>query len=374
MLKVDRNLIDEIMTAAHLLSTQNDTQNAILQLRKTLHMAMRLEASTIPPYLVAAWSIQDSPNFQNEEIRDLITDIAKEEMLHMMGIANIIAATGEPPKIATPEIVLDWGVSRLPVGGDLVPRLAPFSESLLTDLLMEIEKPEDPIHYVVVEAFQPQKAGLVEGRYATIGEFYKALLDLINTFQYDPFEEGQSHPQIKMSFDRRIGEIDHDPITDFQVTDKDQAKAIINWIIGQGEGTPSDPMTGNGIPAHYYRFAEIYKRGKLTRDVFAPLGYVYDRAQHPIECDFSKIQQFRPNPKMRDFDPSSSHYRGLKIFNEAYTRVFHKIQVFYSDNNQQQEIPYSINSMNNMVNYVEPLFSLDPPICPSFEWIEDVSH
>ncbi len=370
MLKVDKRLVDEIATATHLLTTQNKVRNAKEQLRKTLHTAMRLEASTIPPYLVAAWSIQDAPGYQNDAIRKLIIGIAKEEMLHMMGVANIIAAMGEPPEIATPEIVLDWGVSKLPIGGDLVPRLAPFSMSMLTNLMMEIEKPENPIHYVVREA-TISKAVALQEHYATIGQFYEALIELINAFEDDPFKGGAGYPQIKMAFDRRIGVIDHAPVTDFRVTDKEHTILILNWIVGQGEGTSSDPMTPNGKPAHYYRFAEVYKGGRLTADDTEPLGYVYDRANKPLNCNFSKIHQFSPNPKMREFDSSSIQYRGLKRFNETYTRMFHKLQVFY-DAKDEQEVPRSINSMNNMANYVDPLFRLDPPVCPSFEWIDGV--
>lgn len=336
------------------------------QLRESLHTAMKLEASTIPPYLVAAWSIQDSPSpgFQNTEIRQLILSIAKEEMLHMMGVANIIAAMGEPPNIANKDIVLNWGKDKLPIGGDLVPQLAPFSMDQLSKSFMKIEEPKDPQHYVVLETVT-REASL----FATIGEFYEAIITLINSFPEDPFANGAAFPQIRIPLDPRIGQIGHEPITDFAVKNKTEAINILHWIVDQGEGSTEGPLDGNGEPAHYYRFAEIYKGGKLIKDATQPLGYAYDRAGQPINCDFTAVRQFAPNPKMKDFDPNSRQFKGLLKFNEAYTSMFKELQQFY-DGNDPQQVPNSINSMNTMTSFVNPLFNSNPSVCPSFEWID----
>ncbi|QGK75275.1 ferritin-like protein [Flavobacterium sp. SLB02] len=379
MLQIDKELIEELKKAIHGLQINHTDKIAVKeaakqsiaaakdQLKKSLHKAMRLEASTVPPYLVAAWSIKDSPGYQNAEIRRLILSVAKEEMLHMMGVANIIAAMGEPPQIANKKIVLDWGVDKLPVGGNLIPQLAPFSMSLLTDLFMKIEEPKDPIHYVVLER---EMLASEEIHYGTIGEFYDAIIALINALPEDPFGNGASYPQIKMEFDLRITQIGHDPIIDFVVTNKTEAIKILNWIVDQGEGSAAGPLDGNAAPAHYYRFAEIYKGGKLIKDTGQLLGYAYDRAGQPINCDFNAVRQFAPNPKMKDFSPDSRQYKGLMIFNENYTRMFKELQEFYSKSDNTQEIPTSINSMNTMTRYVDPLFNLNPSVCPSFEWIE----
>lgn len=343
------------------------TQTAHDTLIKTLHTAMRLEASTVPPYYVAAWSIQDSDGYENAAIRELVSSISREEMLHMMSISNIISATGTIPQIATPEIVLNWGTDTLPVGGDLVPSLSPFSIEILTDLFMEIEQPLDPVHYVVVEA--RAKARGMAVHYATIGEFYDALIVLINTFPEDPFANGESHPQIDVSNDTRFSRIGHDPIKNFIVKNKKHAIELLNWIVDQGEGSSAGPLDGNGDPAHYYRFAEIYKGGKLVKDISQPLGYAYDRARFPINCDFTKIMQFASNPKMKDFSPESRQYKGLKAFNQKYKLMFEQLQQFY-EGAGDQAISDSINSMNSMARLVPTLFACTPPVCPSFEWIE----
>ena len=371
MLKVDRKYVDALREAVVTLCVQKDEASAKETLRENLHEAMRLEATTIPPYYVAAWSIQNSEGYQNELIRDLISEVSREEMLHMMSVANIIAATGVSPKIATKEIVVDWGNDTLPIGSDLIPSLSLFSMKLLTNLFMEIEKPEDPVHYVVVE--QREKAMLMmEEHYATIGEFYDALIELINSFPNDPFADGANYPQINISDDPRFTNIDHAPITDFVVKNREKAIELLNWIVDQGEGSSDGPMDGNGAPAHYYRFAEIYMGGKLVKDTSQPLGYAYDRGNHPINCDFSKIYQFESNPKMADFPKDSRQYKGLLAFNKSYKLMFDELQKFYNGDGDQH-INTSISSMNKMARYVIPLLTSNPPVCPSFEWIEEES-
>jgi len=368
MLKVDRRYVDALHVAIENLVSEADTAGAMDTLLSTLHTAMYLEASTVPPYYVASWSIQDAGDgYQNAMVRKLIADVSREEMMHMMSIANIISATGNVPKIANPQMVLNWGTDTLPVGGDLVPSLSPFSMDLLTTLFMEIEKPVNPVYYVVVEA--RRKALVQDVHYATIGEFYAALITLINTFPQDPFLGGGNHPQINVSDDPRFANIGYAPITNFVVKDKTHAIELLEWIVDQGEGSPAGPLDGDGNPAHYYRFAEIYKGGKLVADASQPLGYAYDRGQFPINVDFSKITQFASNPKMSQFPTDSRPYKGLKSFNQKYTDMFRSLQKFY-DSGDTQNISESINYMNSMAGVVPQLFAMTPPICPSFEWID----
>lgn len=366
MLPVDQEYIDEIQTAIALLKETGEVTAPRQQLRESLHRAMRLEASTIPPYLVAAWSIQDSAGYQNAEIRALIMGVAREEMLHMMGAMNIIAALGESLNVATNEIVLDWGTDMLPIGGGIVPSLAPFSTGLLTDVFMRIEEPKNPIHYVILDA-GPER---VATDFATIGKFYEALIELINSFEIDPFTDGANFPQIKFEHHFGLGLISHAPIADFEIKSRAHAIEVLKWIVDQGEGSAQDPLDGDGNPAHYYRFAEIYKQGKLVAADDQPLGYAYDRGNFPIICDFNRVRQFDANPKMENFPEGSRHLRGLQVFNQRYTRMFDELQQFY-DGGGEQLVRDSINTMGSMTTVAENLLELDPSVCPSFEWMSD---
>ena len=365
MLKVDRKYVQALHSAVESIANQ-DIESAKETLLSTLHEAMRLEASTIPPYYVSAWSIQDADGYQNREIRELISSIAEEEMLHMMAVANITAATGTAPNLYTPEMVLHWGKDALPIGTDLVPPLAPFDFDILTKIFMEIEKPENPQHYVVIEPELKRERKIKH--YSTIGEFYDALKVLIDKFPEDPFANGAEYAQINIKDDPRFANIDHAPIENFVVQSRKHAKELIDWIVDQGEGTTTDPMDGNGVPAHYYRFAEIYKGGRLVKDDNQPLGYAYDKRKYPIKCNFDKIYQFAPNPKMDQFPPDSRQYRGLKKFNEEYTQMFKFLQDFYNGDGVQNVIA-AISTMNTMAGFVAPLLTSVPAVCPSFEWV-----
>src|SRR5258708_31459764 len=68
--------------------------------RAALQVAIRLEHSTIPPYLTAAWSLSG-----NDEAVSLITDVAVEEMLHMTLVCNILNAIGGQPVLDDPKFV-----------------------------------------------------------------------------------------------------------------------------------------------------------------------------------------------------------------------------------------------------------------------------
>jgi len=374
MLKVDRKFIDEIKNATLQLGIPDIIEEAkkiaLYVLRKSLHTAMKLEASTIPPYLVAAWSIKEDYSDDNDKVRKLILGVAKEEMLHMMAVANIISATGQAPKIATPDIVLNWGEDKLPVGGNLVPVLAPFSMDLLQNLFMEIEKPKNPVHYVV----KTRGEELIDPHFGTIGEFYDAIKELIEVFPGNPFEGGEKRPQIRLyptpGSDSRLEGIGHKPITNFQIKSKEQAIDVLNWIIDQGEGTSDGPLDGDGDPAHYYRFAEIFNGGKLKKDENEPLGYVYNRAEFPIDCDFNEVHNFKQNPKMKDFNEDSDEYKDLKRFNKHYTKMFKNLQAAY--NGTTRATGTSIDRMESMtISATRLLTQYNSPICPSFEWFDN---
>lgn len=390
MLKVDIKYVRQLRDAIDSLSFKSeeklfsfiDDTDIVIASKKTLldslREAMRLEASTIPPYLVAAWSLkydqhESLADRKNKYVQDVIMSVAKEEMLHMMAVANIIAAMGENPQINSKDVVLNWGTDKLPIGGVLIPSLEPFTEDVLEDLFMEIEKPLDPKHYRTRKRKLPTPAAAfaLDRQYATIGQFYDAIIDLINALPDDIFKNEQYY-QIDFSRDSRIGTIDHKPIKSFTVRNSKQAINILEWIVDQGEGTKKDPMTDNDEPAHYFRFAGILMKGELIAvpKEEDPLGYVYDQVKHPIDCDYSAVYQFEKNPKMSQFDESSEHYQKLKKFNEIYMEMFELLQNSY-ETKQNFDLADSIAIMRDMTLSALDILKLKrPSICPSFEWIE----
>ena len=64
-------------------------------LQESLEAAIRLELSTVPPYLCAEWSVKD----QADPVAGLIHSIVIQEMLHMGLAANMLVAIGGKPEM-----------------------------------------------------------------------------------------------------------------------------------------------------------------------------------------------------------------------------------------------------------------------------------
>ena len=97
-------------------------------LHELLQKAIELELSTIPPYLHAAYSLMPGTN---TAIRKIIVAVAKEEMLHMAIVANVLNAIDGRPVIADPKTVPIYpGPLPMNVGG-LQVGLRKFSKELV---------------------------------------------------------------------------------------------------------------------------------------------------------------------------------------------------------------------------------------------------
>ena len=137
----------------------------VSDLHEVLQKAVQLEHATIPPYLLAAYSLKDGPNSQ---IKSLLIAIAKDEMLHMAMVGNLLLAIGGAPRFDTEDFIPKYpGPLPMGIGQGLQVGLKKFSKDLVKDVFMQIERPENPLHFpVIAEADGTQ--------YATIGQFYGA--------------------------------------------------------------------------------------------------------------------------------------------------------------------------------------------------------
>src|ERR1700720_2412111 len=68
-----------------------------------LQNALRLEHATVPPYLTAAYSLKVGTI--NNTVRNMILQVAVQEMLHMAIVANVINAVGGRPRFADPTLI-----------------------------------------------------------------------------------------------------------------------------------------------------------------------------------------------------------------------------------------------------------------------------
>src|SRR6476659_4084113 len=99
-------------------------------LRTALQNAIRLEHSTIPPYLTALATLSGSSE-SVKYARQVITDIVVEEMLHMTLACNILNAIGGHPVLADAAFVPTYpGDLPMGVAGGLTVHLKRYSKAL----------------------------------------------------------------------------------------------------------------------------------------------------------------------------------------------------------------------------------------------------
>ncbi len=253
-----------------------------------LRAAVELELSTIPPYLYAAWSIgQDA---DPSGCRQIITGIAVEEMLHMGIACNLLAAVGGHPDIVGSASVYP---TQLPthIHKGLVVDLAPLSPTVLLHTFMAIEEPS--AHLVDDPDFTPSGATL-------IGQFYDDLYTAL----------AAASPTFSTA-----GQVDlqpHFPGAPPLVAGLDDARAAIDLIKRQGEGTAATPFEDPAHPgelAHFYQFGELFHGHRLTRT--SPFAYTGD----PVTLAAAQLVQ-----------PAPATAPGAAGFDQAYSDLLRSLQ------------------------------------------------
>ena len=111
----------------------------LASLRGALQDAIRLEHSTIPPYLCALMTLSGDSDAVRSA-RRLITDIVVEEMLHMNLACNVLNAIGGAPELNRPDFVPSYpGPLPMGIAGDLEVHLKRYSRALVHDVFMASE-------------------------------------------------------------------------------------------------------------------------------------------------------------------------------------------------------------------------------------------
>ncbi|HEX8565204.1 MAG TPA: ferritin-like protein [Pyrinomonadaceae bacterium] len=319
---------------------------SIEDLRDAVQQAVELEHSTIPPYLTANFTLN---NTGNDDISNLVGSILGEEMLHLSIACNLLTAIGGSPVLNKPPFIPTYP-GKLPgaVESDLTVPLAKFSLDLVENVFMVIEEPENPIH---IEALAEEQL--------TIGMFYDKIKTKIQEFGSDIFT---GNPEHQVAFEKFFPKKLLFPITDVKT-----ACRGIDIIVNQGEGTTIDPFvnpdgTMTPEPAHYYRFQEIVKGKTLVKDATAPSGYSF--SGKPIPFDGTLIPNMRENPKMSDYPVNSVAYVNSKLFNYSYTSLLNSLHRAF--NGEPEQINTSMGLMFSVRLYALKLLSLPNPNYPGF--------
>jgi predicted enzyme related to lactoylglutathione lyase/quinol monooxygenase YgiN len=338
MIKIDRKFIEGVQAAA-----------SPAELHYYLHQAIKLEHSTIPPYLTAMFSLKPGTN---RRIVELIRSVVNEEMLHMTIAANIVIATGGSPEINTPDFVPDYP-GPLPMNiGDLKVGIEAFSISLTRDTFMAIEEPEHPIPVKTTESIE----------FATIVAFYDAIKKKLQEFGDKIFVKPTAPPQVVSSewFPK-------DKL--FMITDVESACRAIDLIKIEGEGTSASPFEQPGDPAHYYKFGEIVAGREIQK---TPTGYAHSGA--PILFEPSGVWPLKPNCKIADFSIGTQARSRIEHFAFAYSSLLNTLHEAF--NGDPPKLNDAIGMMFDLRVLAVALMQTDAgdgsglTVGPSFEFVQ----
>ena len=286
MLKISREFVAQVEAAQSPEDLHEPIQNAIT-----------LEFATIPPYLCALFTLKPGAD---PEIETILRDIAVDEMLHLTIMGNLkIALKGSPDIVGAATAPTYPRKLPMNVGNSVEVHLRKCSIEQVRDVFMEIEKPEDPI---IFEAF-------AERDYATIGEFYRALVTKIEALGDPAFDTDVS----KHVSTTRFG-IELNPIMNVQ-TAKD---AILDVIVLQGEGTDVSPQDEQGNLAHYYRFQQIVK-GKKLKAIPTPPGWSFSGAD--LVLDPALVWNMDDDPKTAQYPAGTPARAAVDEFNLLYSSM-----------------------------------------------------
>ncbi|KOX34813.1 hypothetical protein ADK67_02525 [Saccharothrix sp. NRRL B-16348] len=311
--------------AAYKLPKADKPIDSVDALFSHLYDAARLELSTIPLYLYAAYSIKTDNVSQwsaGPGAFRLIKSIVIEEMLHLSLVRNLIVAIGRGDhiKFQHKEFVPTFPSPMLHRVPELTLKLAPLTTDLVRDVFMPLELP--------AKVGAPAESG----EYQTIGQFYKAIFDgfqrLCGVDPIVPTRLGPPGEQELKLFKHNRLDLQYTntywneggggaPII---VNDLHSALTAINVIVEQGEGMdpdqqvvpidPADPRedlaTGLFEAPHYVKFKRI-------ADGWEPIGDVYHVPENPRVADY-------PEGPVRDLGvlASAAYTYVLALLDELY--------------------------------------------------------
>lgn len=311
-----------------------DRDEGMAWLHDALDAAIKLEFSTIPPYLCALWSVED----QSAPVADAIRRIVQEEMLHMALACNMLVAIGGTPRIAEPGFAPVYpGPLAGGVHAGLEVGLAGLSDAVL-EAFMVIELPEKPAAHETDElAAWALRLDHDLAGHETIGQFY------------DRLERAFTCLRPALSTDRQIA----GPLAWFPVRDLDDVHEAITLIKHQGEGSALAPLEHDPIRpgdielAHYYRFLEI-RAGR--RIAYCPERRVWGFGAEPLERP--AIRPMAPVPPGghpapgRTVPPEVGTM--LARFDERYTTLLAQLGAVWAEGDQ-----------GKLVQAIETMFSLE---------------
>jgi CDGSH-type Zn-finger protein/uncharacterized Fe-S cluster protein YjdI len=221
--------------------------------------AAEFEHAVMCTYLYAMWSLkrEEAEGVTKAELaaierwRLLLRQIAREEMLHLCLVNNMLTALGSAPHLWKPAFPVRPG--RFPA--DVVMKLMPFSAAALD-------------HFLYIE--RPEGVAIADGKGFEHAHYHRAArADLLSPAAQDYVSQGHLYHGIINGFvrlcgtcgekkvfvghaDAQVGPAEFGLPGLFKVTNLETARRAIEEIVTQGEGAPAHSET-----SHYAKFAQI---------------------------------------------------------------------------------------------------------------------
>lgn len=265
------------------------------ELQAHLQSAIEVELSTIPPYLYAMYSIEDTASKPYKLIRSVVV----EEMLHLALAANVLTAVGVCPQFYDEDVVPSYPMPLPHREPDLVLNLERCTTDVAGRVFATIERPK-----TIPETPENDE-------YESVGQFYRTIERAIDELsdRYPLFETCQVESQMtKPSY---YGPVEYDVEESgglHPVEDVDTAKRAIDTVIHQGEGLHDEQYVDRDRKemTHYYKFKQI-------ADGNVALGETRPVLKNPTTADLPTA--LRPVSE---------------LFNACYSHVFRILEDIYS--------------------------------------------
>lgn len=319
----------------------------------SLSEAAELEHSLMCTYLYAAFSLKTDPGdglaaVQLDAVRrwrQVILEIANEEMGHLMAVWNIMSALGSAPRLGRSNFPLDPGY--LPAG--LVVKLAPFNQETLQHFIF-LERPADSDEpdsaaflpeYTFERGADAPRLTPMGLNYRTTGEFYELMASGIARFAEDIGEDNAfcGNPALQMdSVDVAL------PGISKVICSKTVLKAL-SAIIQQGEGAPKS-VEGS----HYQRFAGIRTEYQVLLEDDPDFVPAYPAATNPV-------LRRPPRPQGRVWIEDTQAIATCDLANSVYGLMLRLLGHCYTVPNGDPEkalaIELSVGLMHALVSLAE---------------------
>ncbi len=329
------------------------------QLIALLTEASEIEHGLMCCYLYAAFSLKtgEDSGLTSEQLestrrwRGLIVDVAVEEMLHLGLVANLMSAVGATPHFARPNFPVASGYH--PSG--VTVELSRFCAEAV-DHFVYLERPEgvelpDGASFGMTQSYvRATRADILVPSaqdFLTVGHLYRAIEDgfarLCDSLGADALFIGNRQAQM-------TPEISGFPEL-IPVFDVDSAKAAIESIVEQGEGSP-----GHSEDSHYNKFCNI--RDDLATMRAADPGFdpAWPAARNPV-----MRKPPTPDGKVHVSHPEAANL--LDIANAAYGLMLRCLmgafgQTSASDQNRKALYGAAIDLMHAVAPLAERLAQL----------------